>query len=236
MEWTVSNAAINENSDFGTLVGVLSAEDVGEINSFTYALMAGDGTNDAGNEAFYLSNDSLYVHDSLDYEVQSQHSIYVKVTDSRGGVYRESLTIAVNDVNEASTDMLFEVAQLQGGAAIGFLVGVFSTVYEDAGDVFNYSMVVSSDTFAIVQDSFITIAAFDVTSRERYTVQVISTDPGGLSITKSFEVEVSDLTEEPLKPPSLHDGKHQISVYPNPFSEELTLEYQSADLYAVCNL
>ncbi|MBI4785145.1 MAG: VCBS repeat-containing protein [Oscillatoriophycideae cyanobacterium NC_groundwater_1537_Pr4_S-0.65um_50_18] len=94
----LSATTVDENVVPGTIVGTLLTTDA-EGGSFTYAFVSGAGDTD--NAAFTLDGNQLKINASPNFEADASYSIRVKTTDTEGASYEKSLTIAVNNVNEA---------------------------------------------------------------------------------------------------------------------------------------
>ena len=99
---TLSSSGITENSAGGTVIGTLSATDPDAGSTFTYALAAGNGTNDADNNLVTISGNQVLVKSgaAIDYETNPVLNINVQVTDNGGLTYTKALTTNVLDVNE----------------------------------------------------------------------------------------------------------------------------------------
>ena len=85
-------------------------------------------------------NDELILTDGvLDFESQSSYSVIVRVTDSGGLTYDETLTVAVTNSNEAPTAItptsfnLNENLDTSGGSSLG----VLAAVDPDSGESFS---------------------------------------------------------------------------------------------------
>ncbi len=78
--------------------GSFSTTDLTPGDSFTYALVAGDG--DVDNASFEIVGHQLRTTAAFDHETRSSYSIRVRTTDTAGLWYEQGFTIAVNDVNE----------------------------------------------------------------------------------------------------------------------------------------
>ncbi len=89
---------VDENQPAGTLVGSFSTTDLTPGDSFTYALVAGDG--DVDNASFEIVGHQLRTTAAFDCETKSSYSIRVRTSDAAGLWYEQGFTIAVNDVNE----------------------------------------------------------------------------------------------------------------------------------------
>ena len=55
--------------------------DTSAVNSFTYSLISGDGTNDADNSSFTISGSSLVTSGTFNYETKSSLKVYLQVSD-----------------------------------------------------------------------------------------------------------------------------------------------------------
>lgn len=96
---SLDNNSITENSTIGTIVGVLSAEDVDIDNMYNYSLATGNGINDMDNESFSINGSVLNLDVIPDFETKSSYSIYINVNDGEND-FSKVFTIAVTDVDE----------------------------------------------------------------------------------------------------------------------------------------
>ena len=105
---TLTNAGVNENAVARTVVATLGAVDQDAGSTFTYALVTGNGTNDAGNGLVTIVGNEIRVNSGavIDYETNPVLNLNVRVTDNGGLSYTEAVTINVGDVNETSTETL----------------------------------------------------------------------------------------------------------------------------------
>ncbi len=130
-----SGLATHENAVNGTVVGSLSSADLDAGDTLTYTL-----TDDAGGRfAIDISTGVLTVADGtlLNYEVNTQHAVIVRVTDGAGAFYDEAFSIAISDVNEfnVSTPTDFDSAAnlVTENALIGTVVGVTANAVDPDG-------------------------------------------------------------------------------------------------------
>ncbi len=94
--------AENSNTAGGFSVGVLTAADADAFESFTYSIRPG------GDGALFsiggVGSDELVLDDGvINYERQSSYSVTIRVMDSAGNFYDETLTINVVDQDEDPT-------------------------------------------------------------------------------------------------------------------------------------
>jgi RTX calcium-binding nonapeptide repeat (4 copies)/Cadherin domain len=123
----LSNAAVDENSANGTVVGSLSAIDDDAGETFTYTLL------DDSNGRFAIVGNDLVVNGPIDYESEPDDAldIQVQVEDSSGNVYGQSFTIAINDATELA-------------APDGYIAG--ATVFSDSNGNFQLDVGEKSTT------------------------------------------------------------------------------------------
>ena len=139
----------------------------------------------------------------LDFETKASYAVQVQVDDPTVGASPDltstTFTVNVTDVNEAPTDIGLDGNSVTENAA-GAVVGTLSTVDPDAGDSFTYQILPGGDgaQFQIVGDQLrVGDAGLDFESGASRTVTVRSTDAGGLSTDKTFEIAVTDVNEAP---------------------------------------
>ena len=94
----LSATSVDENVPANTVIGTFTTTDVDPGSLFTYSFVAGSNPD---NNAFSISGDQLQIHTSPDFETKSAYTIQVRTTDQGGLSFDRTLTIAVNNVNEA---------------------------------------------------------------------------------------------------------------------------------------
>lgn len=189
----ISSTALPENAGPNAVVGALSTLDVDVSDSFTYALVA--GTGDSDNTAFNISGNQLRANNSFDYETKSSYSVRLRSTDQNGLSTEKVFVISVTDINEAPTDLAISSTSIVEDSGIDATVGTFSTTDDDAGNTFTYSLVAGAgDTdnaeFHINANELRATANLNFAAKSSYAVRVRSTDQGGLSIERSFTIQV----------------------------------------------
>ena len=99
----ISAAALtfNENIPSTSSVATLSTTDPDSGDTFSYALVAGDGDTD--NAAFTISGDQLLINESPDFEAKSSYSIRIQSEDQGGQATEKEFIFSVNDINDAPT-------------------------------------------------------------------------------------------------------------------------------------
>ena len=117
----LSALTINEGDLIGVLVGSLTAigSNGGTLaeQGLTYALVAGDGSDD--NSRFQLSNGQLKAAQVFDRETQAQLRVRIRVTDGEGRSFEKPFTIRVNDLENPIVTGPLESTQVAWQGADG---------------------------------------------------------------------------------------------------------------------
>ena len=190
------NGALAESAADGTVVATLSAVDPDNADSHAFEIVDSNG-NPVADDNFEIVGNDIRVKPGadLDFETEPSHDLYVKATDASGASYVEVVSIDLEDVNEAPSDLQLSnasVAENDAGAVIGDL-----SVTDDAGDTQAYQ--VSDDRFEVVgsQLKLKDGISLDHEANESVSVTVTATDESGLSTEETFEIAVGDVNEAP---------------------------------------
>lgn len=197
---TLDNNTVDENEASGTLVGSLSTFGEDLTGSYTYALASGTGDDDNGS--FNISGDQLLTSASFDFEVKSNYTVRIMTDD---GNLSESFAISIdiNDVNEAPTDITLSGSSIAENNAIGDAIGTLTTDDEDNGQSFTYSLVSGSgDTdnasFVISGDQLQANTLFDFETKSSYSVRIETNDGNGGTYQEAFTISITDENESIL--------------------------------------
>ena len=185
---SLSAATVAENAAQGTDVGTLTTTDVDAGDTFTYSITAQDVS-----AAFQISGDKLQVGTgTLDFESTPSVSVTVRSTDSGGLTFDKAFTVTLTNVNEAPTNIVFSATSVGSLAKEGALVGSLSTVDEDTDDSFTYTMATApANVFYLRSNEVLVGAAFDdLFPGDVVTMNVTTTDAGGLALTRSVSTDV----------------------------------------------
>lgn len=188
----------NTNTTGGHSVGTLAATDPDSGETFSYSISGG-----ADQAKFSISGDQLSLDDGiLDHESQASYEVQVLVTDSAGNLFRENISVNIDDINETPTDITpdaFNVTESTNTSG-GFILGTLTTVDPDSGETFAYTINGGPDqaNFSINADQLI----FDdgVLNRMRqatYLVDVQVIDGAGHTYSETIYVNVSEVNEAP---------------------------------------
>ncbi|WP_425393071.1 cadherin domain-containing protein [Ekhidna sp.] len=192
----LSVTSVDENSSAGTIVGTLSAVDANFEETFTFYVVAELGNDDW--QSFDIDGDNLITTDfiTLDFENKSSFTFELEVRDSENQPYSEMVTITLNDVNEAPTDILLSNTSVDESNPSGTFVGTLSPVDEDNGDSHTYSLKegnVDNASFDISNGDLITNTELDFETQSVYNLEIIVTDQEGLTFEQEFAISVNNL-------------------------------------------
>jgi hypothetical protein len=201
-------ASVNENTPTTEAVysTLLSADSVS--TGVTYSLSPADLT--------LLQIDSttgtVTLNNSADYETKSSYSFTVIATSADGYSNQQIITLTVNDVNEAPTNIGITLNQNDTSLAerkVGtsaVTVGTLSAVDPDSGDTLSYKLVsdndgngrdADNDLFQIIGNSLQLKAGanVDYEASPELKVYVEATDKNGLTFTKVMTIQVGNVNE-----------------------------------------
>ena len=195
----VSTSTFAESVTSGTAVASITTTDADSsaVNSFTYSLISGNGTNDADNSSFTISGSSLVTSGTFNYETKSSLKVYLQVNDGVAS-YAKALTLTVSDVNETPTDISLTSTSVVENVAVGTQVGTLSTTDPDSSNTFTYSLVSSNDardddngSFTVSGTSLVTSGTIDYETKSSMKIYVNVND-GVNDYAKAFTISVSD--------------------------------------------
>ncbi|MBD3884310.1 cadherin domain-containing protein [Phormidium tenue FACHB-886] len=198
---------ILENSPPNTAIGTFATEDPDPGDSFTYTLVSGAGDSDNGLFSIVGVNaNQLRLVPSPNYETKPSYSIRVRTTDEGGKFFEKAFTISVGDLPErpgdtAPTDLLLSNSLVDEIAPLNTVIGRLSTIDPDQGDSHRYQLATNTGdnaAFTIVGDELRLAAPLDFETKSTYTIQVVSTDVGNKSFSKTLTITVRDQNDAPI--------------------------------------
>jgi gliding motility-associated-like protein len=154
----------------------------------------------SGSDASFFSinsNGELTANTTFDYELpldadkNNRYSLVVKAVNTKGNESSHDLTIIVTDVNEAPENILLSASIIYENNRINEIIGQLQSIDNDQGDTFKYSIVGGDkESFLIAGNELKAKVNFDFRSRSAYKIIIRSTDQGGLSFDKSFDINI----------------------------------------------
>lgn len=196
----LSQTSINENNVINAVVGALSTVDPNPGNTFTYSLVSGEGSAD--NAAFAIVGNDLILKNSANYENKLSYSVRIRTTDQAGASFSQAFTIAIDDVNEAPTNLTLSNSAIAENSVPDVLIGTLSSVDADAHNSFTYSLVAGTGdgdngVFAIAGDQLYLKALPNFEVKPSYRIRVRTTDQAGAFFDKTLAIRVTDVNEAP---------------------------------------
>lgn len=224
----LSNAFIQENQPQGSIIGTFSSTDLNPTDTHTYTLVAGNGTNDADNGMFMISDNQLLTNKPFDFETKSVCNIYVQTQDPGGLNFQKEFVIEIGDLNESPTAIVLTKNTVAEDATIGSLIGRLTTEDEDGGDHHTYALTEAdgesypdNESFTVRGDSLLSNEEFDFETKAEYLINIITRDAGGLTFQNPLQIKITDVAEVGL----FVKRNPTINVYPNPTNGIVSIEY-----------
>ncbi|MCA9131774.1 MAG: cadherin domain-containing protein, partial [Planctomycetales bacterium] len=193
---------VDENSGKGRLVGTVQASDP-EATPLTYSILSGNSNN-----AFTIDRSSGVIRvqntAALDHEARSLYQLTVQVADSSGLSSRATMTVHVDDVNEAPV-VANQTFSMPAGVPVGYVVGSVAASDPDQGDVLTYTVtggsVLGNGVVVNSRTGVITVSAPWPAGSVLPVITVRVSDQAGLSSSAWLTISVdaaSDNSSETL--------------------------------------
>jgi len=197
---SISDTFLSENLPVGTVAATFYTFDYDAGDSHVYQLVP--GANSTGNAYFSIVGNQLIVANNINYEVTPQLSITVQTTDLGGLSLEESFVIHVLDVNDAPTAIQLSNNVIDEQMPMGSLVGILSTLDDDANDSHTYTFVSGSGdadnaSFEIVSNVLTTAAVLDFNAQPQHFIRIRSTDSQGAFTEETFVIDLNDVNQAP---------------------------------------
>lgn len=213
---TLAGDSIQELLPINTLIGKFATADEDAGATHTYSLVTGLGDTD--NALFAINTNSLVSNASYTFTGQT-YSIRVRTTDNGGLSLEKIFSIKILNLNEAPTDITIDTLFIKEDNDVMYHVSKIYSVDVDHPDFHSYSFVSGAgDTdnaeFAIQGDNLIIRNKTNYDVKSVYSIRLKSTDLGGLSFEKSFEISIIDISGNSIPLPSTNyispngDGKN----------------------------
>lgn len=196
---TVSNASVPEDFTINTAVGTFSSSDIDPMQTFTYQLVTGVGSDDNGS--FIINGNELRSNVLFDYNTKRSYAIRVQTTDQGGLSFEKQFTVNITNSNDAPTDIALSISDFNENVPQNTTIGNLLTTDKDSSDVFSYSFsnqgTNDNSLFIIAGDELKTSSIFDFETKSLFVIEVQTTDLAGLSFTRQLTVNVLDSNDAP---------------------------------------
>ncbi|MBM6594151.1 tandem-95 repeat protein [Microvirga pudoricolor] len=202
--FTINVTAVNDapvanaNTTFTTNEDVQLVADIGvtdvDGDTLTYALKAG-GAPTKGTVAF-KDGKFTYVPGA---NLNGSDKFTVVVSDGHGGSVEKTISININPVNDAPSDIRLSNSSVAENSAKGTLVGALSALDIDGDAAFTYALVDDAGGRFAIQGGNLVVAdgtRLDFEQASSHMVSVRVNDAGGLSFIKALKVSLTDVLNE----------------------------------------
>ncbi|MFN7715339.1 MAG: ELWxxDGT repeat protein, partial [Pseudanabaenaceae cyanobacterium] len=200
-DFALSATSINENVASNSVVGTFSTTDPDAANTFTYSLVSGAGSTD--NAAFTIVGNQLQINVSPDFEAKSSYAVRVRTTDQGGLSFDKALTISINNINDAPTNLLLSASSINENVPVNSVIGTFTSTDQDTGNTFTYALVSGAGStdnaaFTIVGNQLQINSSPDFETKSSYAVRVRTTDQDGLTFEKALTININNVNDAPI--------------------------------------
>lgn len=227
---TISSQEVAENSEAGTVVGLLDAVDADRRETFTFRLL------DDAEGRFVVDGNALIVAPGavIDFEADSEFQIFVEVTDKYGNTFAETIAITVLDVaetpNSAPTEISLSNLSVAEDAVAGTVVGTLTTIDPDPSEQFSYQLLDDAGGLFALSGSQIVIAdgqTLDYETSTSHDIAVRVTDSAGNPLEQSFTLQVTDVAEE--EPPTSDAVPYYVQAIVPMVGDQAYYRWNAAD-------
>jgi gliding motility-associated-like protein len=199
----ISTYTLYENTPLSTPISTLSATDQDAGTTFNYSLTTGQ-TN---NSDFSISGNQLLLNANINNGPDSVKIIEIQVDDNGGCTYAETFTLSIIKVNEAPVNIIIDTLFVTEDNESNFYLSKIKTIDNDRPDYFTYALVFGSGDednaqFEIQDSSLFILDKTNYDVKDVYHIRIRTTDFGGLSFEKSFDINVIDIAGNSIPLPS----------------------------------
>ncbi len=193
---------IDENSIMATLIGTPSVSDPEETNLHNWSIASGN-TNNVFSIDAATGKVSIATGAVLDYETKPTYELNLGFLDKANEAARGIITINVNNINEAPTDIALSKSVVVQNNNIGAVVGTLSSTDADANSSFTYSLISGTGStdnaaFTISGSELKATVVFNYDIKSIYIIRLRTTDNGGLSFEKVFTITINKVAGLPV--------------------------------------
>ncbi|MEP0114966.1 T9SS type A sorting domain-containing protein [Reichenbachiella sp.] len=197
----LSNNNINESNPAGTVIGILSTEDVDNGDTHTYTVADGCGvcrTEESSN--FEIVGNELRSKVVFDFETLNGYAIDITSTDAGGLSITEGFVISINDIPASVTAVTLDVSTIDENEAPSSLIGTFSTSGEDLSGSFTYNLVSGTGdddnaSFTTSGGQLFTAESFNFEVKNSYSILVMTDDGNGHTLDQQLTISIGDVSE-----------------------------------------
>ncbi|WP_416866827.1 MAG: Ig-like domain-containing protein [Imperialibacter sp.] len=195
-ELASNGISIVESEQISTELTALSAYDL-DNDPLTISIQSGNT-----DEAFQLSTDGvLTLAKELDFETTATYNLTIEVSDGKHSS-TAVLTINIEDVNEAPTDIEVSALEVSENLEANTLLGLLTSADQDGDDTHFYTLVEGEGaednaSFTVDADQLLTAETFDFETKSSFNIRLQTEDAEGATFSKAVTITVADVNEAP---------------------------------------
>ena len=179
-EITLAPNTIAENQPVSTAVGTLASNDPDTDDTLIFSLVSGAGATDNG--LFTIAGESLTANGAFNFEAKNSYTVRVQVTDNKGQVFAQQLTVTVLDVNEPPTAIKLSTTDVVEDQPAGSTVATVTVTDPEPYDKFALTLAGPDMDYFVVEDLTIKVGPKDLPgaeTKDSYTFTIVITDSAG---------------------------------------------------------
>lgn len=166
---TLDSESVEENAPLGTNVGTFTTVDGNSGDIHVYTLISGDGTNDKDNGKFSTEGSDLITNATLDYEKQTEYSIFVQSEDYNGQLFSKAFTIHAINLNDNPPQLSNGEITIDENLTTGTTVYTLDATDNDGSDIITFSIIDGNAGNAFnIEENQIKVKTEDAIDYEKY--------------------------------------------------------------------
>ncbi|MBC7694833.1 MAG: gliding motility-associated C-terminal domain-containing protein [Burkholderiales bacterium] len=199
----ITTYTLLENTPLGIPISTLSATDPDPGTIFNFSLTNGQ----PNNSNFLITGNQLFLDTIINNGSDLVKIIEIMVDDNNGCAYTETFTLTIIKTNEAPVDIIIDTLFVIENNEPNMYLSKIRTLDNDPTDSFTYSFVFGSgdednNEFEILDSRLYILNKTNFDVKDVYYFRIRTTDSGGLSLEKAFEVKVLDIAGNSIPLPS----------------------------------
>lgn len=192
-----STAHINAHAPARSVVATLTTTDDDVFDRHIYTLVSGAGSDD--NQMFSILGNKLRLVADLASAPKQDYSLRLRSTDLEGSFVEQVLKLTLN---QQPQELTLSFISLDESQSVDMPIADFIVDDPDQLDVFTYSFTPGqgardNDKFVIIGSQLFCRYPIDYEERSSYSIRIRATDQGGLSLVRTFILDVNDINEAP---------------------------------------
>ena len=187
----ISSSSLDENTDTtdGLVIGALTTTDADAGDTHIYKITGG-----RDSALFTIVGSNLILDDGvLNYESQDSYEVTIQVTDGSGQTAEETLSITVNDINEAPFIENNSLTVYEGVPVTLTLSNLSATDPETTDSLLSFNVTsLSGGSFIYTDPDTLVTSSRDYFTQEEISLGTIKFVDDGDETAPSYIIEVSD--------------------------------------------